>query len=119
MNQRLEAADGRRWQDRFAVGGYAGLGVGLHIHWFALYGRLRIQGSKADGAPETMWNSGVVGMQFRVVKRVDLYAAGGFASYMNDDDALSLGIYELGLAVHFSLTKLRARRQSKRAAGAR
>ena len=119
-NEQTPLSDDRDWHQRMAFGGYTGFGFGLHVHWFAVYGRLKIQGSRADGLPGTFWSSGVGGAQFRIKRTVDLYLAGGYFGYVTDYDVLFGGLYEIGLAVHFDLLELsrkqRAKREAKRRA---
>ena len=106
--------DGRDWYERAAFGGYTGVGLGVHIRWFALYGRVRVQGSKSDGLLTTGWSSGVVGMQFRVARTVDLYTAAGYNSWKTAEAGELYPVYEFGVAVHFNPADLAKRRRQGR-----
>ncbi len=115
-NEATPISDERRWHQRLAFGGYTGFGFGLHIHWFAIFGRLKIQGSQADGLPATFWSSGAGGVQFRIKRTVDLYLAGGYFGYVTDYDVLFGGLYEVGLAIHFDVLELSRKHRAKRRA---
>lgn len=97
--------DGRQWQDRIAFGGYGGIGVGVHIHWFSLYARGRVEVSRATGIPVTYWPSVSGGMEFDIARIVQLSAGGGYLGYYNDSDRASGFFYQVGLNVQFDTVK--------------
>lgn len=117
-----QPSDPRPWNQRLAFGAYTGLGAGLHIHWFSVFARVRLQGSRADGLPASFWSSGVGGMQFRIKHTVDLFMAAGYFNLATRDYAQYAGLYEFGVAVHFdvrSLVRKRAQRRATRAGSTR
>ena len=74
------------WQERFAYGAFAGLGAAYHVtSWFAWFARGRVQVSKAEFIPTTLWASGLTGPQF-TVGPVSLYLSCGVAYYLNEVD---------------------------------
>ncbi len=85
----------------FAFGGYTGIGYGLHLSFFSLFSRGRLQTTVADRIGGTFWGNINLGMQFRIAKHVDLYGGGGFAGYLNNRDTAYGLYYDVGVAVHF------------------
>ena len=112
-----EAGDGRSWSERLAFGGYLGAGGGVHIAWFSLFGRGRVQSTAADGIPWTFWWSAVGGLQFALGRYVDLYGAVGAAGFHAYEWGSGL-IYDFGLMIHFDVAethrRLRARREARK-----
>lgn len=66
------------WWRRYALGGYAGMGLGFHVAWFAVFTRARVQLSTADNLPMTLWWTAAGGISFDILGWVSLYAAGGW-----------------------------------------
>lgn len=91
---------GADW-DRVAFGGYVGAGLGYRV-WkpFAVFGRVRAQGSAAEGLPETVWATAVVGPDFRFGP-VSLYLAAGWGGYWNTLDGVMGPLFDGGLAYRF------------------
>lgn len=94
-----DQGDGRGAFDRVTGGGLLGAGVAGHFSFFSLFGRGRGQVSKATGVPTTGWWTAGAGIQFRVLKMVDLYAQSGPSGYANRIDRGWSIFTELGIAV--------------------
>lgn len=95
--------DGRERFDRLAGGAMAGVGVGVHLDWFAVFLRTRLQETVATGVPSTTWGSGVLGVQFTIADRVALYFAGGLFGYWNDMDEFWGWLADSGLSLKFDV----------------
>lgn len=94
-----------QWHERFAYGAFAGMGAAYHVTtWFAWFARGRVQVSKAEFIPTTLWASGVTGPQF-TVGPVSLYLSMGAAYYLNDVDEEVGLLPEAGLSVRFPLAE--------------
>jgi hypothetical protein len=91
------------WDERFAGGGYAGIGSGFNISWFDLFLRVRIQLIGAREVPVTFWFSAFAGFQATIVERVKIYAAGGWGQFANTEESLGGWIVEGGLAIFFNV----------------
>ena len=87
------------WHNRFAYGAFAGMGAAYHVTtWFAWFARGRVQVSKAEFIPVTLWASGLTGPQF-TVGPVSLYLSCGVGYYLNDlDEEVGL-LPEAGLII--------------------
>jgi hypothetical protein len=93
--------DGLEWNDRAAFGGYTGVGFGLTFDFFSVFTRVRAQLTSATNIPMTTWLSEIGGIQFRLWKKVYLYAAGGGVQYFNSEDSKTGTIFEAGLSIKF------------------
>ncbi len=72
--------DGLGAWDRFAFGGYAGVGIGVRPWpWVEVYARGRLQLSRATHVPTTLWGTALGGVEFKLGP-VDLGAALGWAA---------------------------------------
>jgi hypothetical protein len=89
------------WKDRAAGGGYLGLGIGLNAAWFDLFARGRLQLTKAESAPTTLWSTALVGVQATIATRVKLYAGGGVYRYDDEQNSFWRWLFECGLSVFF------------------
>ena len=98
-------ADGRRWYDRGAFGGYEGGGIGFGYEWFSLYGRARVEESVATGIPVTYWPSLMLGLGFDLGPRVSLDLGGGYLGYFNEKDHTDGWFYQLGVSGRFGRAK--------------
>lgn len=118
-------AEGDTPHRRFALGSYVGGGVGLHLWFFSMFARGRLQTTVAEGLPGTLIWTSVAGMQLSIVKRVDVYGAigaGGARTAVTHalGEAPWSWIYEFGLMIHFDVlevhesVKARRARRSKR-----
>lgn len=100
------ACDLRPWHDRLAFGAYAGGGAGYHFSFFALFARGRVQATAADGLPGTVYGTLHGGVQFRIARRVDLHASGGFFGVNVGSKPQGLSPYwDLGLSVYFDVPR--------------
>ena len=95
--------DGISWPDRLAGGGYQGLGLGLHVSWFALYVRGRVEESVARNIPLTLWSSAMLGLDFTIKKLAVINLGGGYLGYQNSSERVALWFYEVGVAFYFDL----------------
>lgn len=86
-----------------AVGGYTGAGLGIGIHWFDLFGRVRVQGSQAMGNEPTLWLTTLAGAQFNIVELVKIYGGAGYGFYWNELDSGEGLVWEFGLGFTFDL----------------
>jgi hypothetical protein len=86
---------------RVAWGGYQGAGLGVRIRWFSIYGRVRVEESKATNIPLTLWPSASVGMEFRVNDRVALNLGTGVMGYTNSRDSAWGMFYQVGMVLFF------------------
>ena len=96
----------KSWKNRFAYGGYAGLGLGVGVleDWLDFFAKVRIQETKADGIPATFWFSTGVGVQVNIYKVVKIYFFPYVHhQYLNRLDAESFNGLELGLAVNYNV----------------
>lgn len=107
-------ADTRSWNQRMALGGYAGGGAGYHFSFFALYARGRIQASAAEGLPSTLYGGLSGGMQFRIARHVDIFSSAGLFGTHNTRHNDISWFYDVGLSVYFDVLG-RNRRQTARA----
>ena len=99
-----EPCDGRPWYERMALGGYAGGGFGYHFAWFALFARLRLQGSVADGLAATGYAVAQGGMQFRIADRAALHGSVGGFGVRSARVAVDGDLYwDVGLSVYFDV----------------
>ncbi len=90
---------------RFAYGGYGGLGLGIGIHdWVDLFMKARIQETKAEGIPPTLWASFGVGIQVNIYKALKLYLYPiQKHRYWNRLDGESSISSEMGIGFNFNL----------------
>jgi len=96
----LDTEIGTPW-DRFAGGVYTGLGFGFWAKdWLSLFGRARFQVTAAQGLPDTVWYSSVLGVEFRP-SPVSIYLGTGLGGYVNSKDQDSNVLAEAGLSVSF------------------
>jgi hypothetical protein len=110
----LPPCTGRPSLGRAAFGAYVGGGAGYHFSFFALYARGRAQPTVADGLPGTLWGTLHGGLQFRIARTVDLFAAGGLAGLVNASDRVTGWSYDAGVSVHFDVRGRRSRAQAHR-----
>lgn len=89
------------WHRRLALGAYLGGGAAYHIHFFALWTRVRVQAAAADRSPSTLWYAVHGGIQFRVAERIDLHAGVGYGGYKHVAHGHHQLLFDLGLAVFF------------------
>ncbi len=74
------------WNNRFAFGAFAGAGAAYQVTgWFSWFLRARVQVSKAEFVPTTLWVSSLTGPQF-YVGPVSLYLSCGVGYYHNAMD---------------------------------
>ncbi len=90
-----------------AFGAYTGIGYGLHLSFFSLFARSRVQTSIADRIPGTLWGNFNLGMQFRIAKHVDIYGGGGIVGLINRYSDGYGWTWDAGLVVHFEPGKNR------------
>ena len=95
----VDRCDHRPPSARRAGGALLGAGVSGHFAFFSLYGRGRLQATRADGIPPTLWGTIGPGLQFRIGDTVDLFSQVSFAGYTNRLDATYGFVYEIGVAV--------------------
>jgi hypothetical protein len=93
--------DGRTAMERIAWGGYQGVGLGAQIRWFSIFGRFRVEESKATNVPTTLWPSFSVGMEFRVHDQVALNLGAGVMAYTNSRDNAFGFFYQFGVTLFF------------------
>jgi hypothetical protein len=93
--------DGLKSVNRVAWGGYQGAGLGVRIRWFSIFGRVRLEESRATNVPVTLWPSGSVGMEFRPHERVALGLGAGIMGYTNSRDHAVGFFYQLGVTIFF------------------
>jgi hypothetical protein len=91
--------DGLKAVERIAYGGYQGAGLGVRIRWFSIFGRVRLEESRATNVPLTLWPSASVGMEFRVHDKVALGLASGVMGYSNSRDSAVGWFYQLGITI--------------------
>ena len=94
-----EETDDRSAYDRFAGGALLGLGVSGHFAFFSVFARTRLQLTRAQGIPPTLWAALGPGLQFRVAETVDLYTQVTYGGYVNSIDATSGLFWEFGVAI--------------------
>ena len=95
--------DGRQWSDRFAYGGYQGVGLGGRFHFFSLFVRARIEESAAQGVPLTLWPSVMGGFEFDAYHRFIIGGSVGYLGYFNQVESNSGVVYQINLAALFNL----------------
>jgi len=93
--------DGLDATQRTAYGAYQGFGGGLRIHWFSIYGRLRLEESTATHVPTTLWPSASLGLEADLFRRVALGVAGGYLGYTNSRDTENGWFWQIGVSVFF------------------
>jgi hypothetical protein len=93
--------DHRHWNDRTALGGYQGFGLGGAYHWFSLYVRGRLEESSSTLIPVTYWPSAMLGLGFDLSRAVSLDLGGGYLGYRNSQDSYDGWFYQAGLSVRF------------------
>jgi len=93
--------DSLKWSDRFAWGGYQGIGFGEQIHWFSIYARVRVEESTATHLPTTLWPSVSLGLEANIRKRAAITIAGGYMGYTNSVDHVNGWFYQVGVALFF------------------
>jgi hypothetical protein len=93
--------DTRDYTERFAAGGYAGVGLGYRWTWFGVFLRGRYQLTGATNVPLTQWPSFAAGPQFTIFDRVYIYAAGGMWGWVNQIEDAYDGLAEVGASVVF------------------
>ena len=89
------------WDERPAVGGYAGAGVGFQIRWFSVFARIRDELVDAKGIPTSNWLGGVVGVGFDFGQAVHFYVAGGRGKLFNRLYETGFPVLEVGLAFRY------------------
>jgi hypothetical protein len=99
MGQRR--ADGLDAWSRYTFGGYAGVGVGVRV-WRSLgvFGRTRVQLSRARNVPTTFWASAIGGIE-GTLGPFDLYVGAGWAAYFNEYDRDNTLVLEGGITLPF------------------
>lgn len=115
-------ADGKEWFERAAGGGYLGYGVGLHIAWFAIYGRVRGQLTGATNVPATLWGTAALGVQATILRFGYIYLATESFAYRNLlDSERGWVVLDGGIGVRFgagngkkALADWRSRPEKKR-----
>ncbi len=92
------------WSERLALGNYAGLGAGFHfVDWASVFARGRVQLTKAELVPTTLWGSAAAGVELSF-EPVALYLATAIAGYDNSlDDELGWIPAEAGLSLRFDM----------------
>lgn len=110
-NQEDEGSDGLRASERVAGGGALGVGVSGHFSFFSIYGRTRAQLTAATNVPATVWGDFGAGVQFRILKTVDLYSQATWFGYGNQTERLFFRVpaYEVGIAVRIPTRRSRYR----------
>lgn len=91
--------------DRLAGGGYFGAGFGVHVSFFSVFIRGRVQITKASEIPSTLWGSSVGGIAFDIGDWVDIYAAGGIAGFYNEISAYYGAIAEFGVSIDIPIRR--------------
>lgn len=100
-------SDGRRLTDRFAFGGYAGLGAGFRLsRYFELYARTRLQRSTSENIPATWWFSGLGGVDV-LLGPINLNAGIGYGHYFNSAENNGSVILEVGATVPLNALSFR------------
>jgi hypothetical protein len=94
---------------RLAFGGYQGFGFGYQFNWFSLYGRMRLEESKATNVPTTIWPSAMLGMEFNIKRRAAINLGGGFMAYHNDAQDQVGWFYQVGVSFFFDAFKRSAK----------
>ncbi len=96
-------ADGRDAWSRYAFGGYVGFGLGARV-WRSLgvFGRTRLQLTRARGVPTTLWASALGGVE-GTLGPFELYVGAGWAAYFNAYDQSNTFILEAGISVPFAV----------------
>jgi hypothetical protein len=98
------------WTHRFAYGGYQGLGLGVHFNGggprpapvqTALYFRSRIEETRAQGLPTTLWVTAMFGIDVTIKRRVALGFGTGYAQYSNSSDSTQGWFYQVGITLFF------------------
>jgi hypothetical protein len=97
--------DDLNWSDRIAWGGYQGIGLGLQINWFSIYGRVRFEESTATNIPTTIWPSASLGLEANILSRAAITVGGGYIGYANGNDHENGWFWQLGVSVFFDAFK--------------
>lgn len=99
-----ETCDNINWKNRPAGGGYLGLGLGLKVGLFDLFARGRLQLTKAQSAPLTMWSTALLGSQWTIARRLKLYVGAGAFRFDDQDNPHNSEdgfLFESGLSLLF------------------
>jgi hypothetical protein len=94
-----------KWFDRFAYGGYLGAGLGNHLNENGGgFLRARVQVSKADLIPTTVWGSLLGGVQMTAHDLVNMSFGIGFGGYGNAEEGVApIFLIEFGLSIEFEI----------------
>lgn len=93
------SGDDREPLERLAGGGYLGGGVGVHVSFFSLFTRGRVQVTIADGLPMTTWGSVFGGIAFDIRDWADIYIAGGVTANVHEAFDFWLPAAEMGISI--------------------
>lgn len=93
------------WSDLFAYGGYLGAGVASHLNENGGgFLRTRVQVSKADRIPATVWVSLLAGVQITAHDLVNFSFGIGFGGYGNAVHTVApIFLFEFGLSIEFEI----------------
>ena len=92
-----------RWSELFACGGYVGAGIGNHLNENGgLFVRGRLQVSKAELIPTTVWGSVLAGVQMTAHDLVNIHIGVGLGGCGNSEQSiLPFFLIEFGLSIEF------------------
>ncbi len=93
--------DGLDSLDRFAGGGYFGLGARLGTDELSMYFRGRGELTKATGVPLTVWAGGLMGLHVTLGRLLGIHCGFGYGGYWNEIDSRGSILLEFGFAFRF------------------